>query len=185
MSASARSGALLQWIGREAGPIRTAGPIEWTDVRRFMNATGDANPLWGDADLAANPHRDGALAPPAMLVDVVRPGAGEDDPNGDGDRRFPSIGGLAAAIEVPGEIGRMNAATEIEWLRPLRIGDWLSVRFRIVDIRETQTASGPAVFITEERRYEDQAGALTALVRQVTVRRLAGPRDAARTSRDA
>lgn len=172
---AALRGALREWIGREAGPIRTPGPIEWSDVRRFMNATGDTNPLWGDADLATNPHRDGALAPPAMLFDVVRPGAGEDDPNEDGDRRFPSIGGLAAAIQIPNEVGRVNAGTEIEWLRPPRIGDWLSVRFRIVDIEEKQTGSGPAVFITEERRYEDQAGAVTAVVRQVTVRRLAGP----------
>jgi acyl dehydratase len=173
---------LRDWIGREAGPIRAAGPIEWSDVRRFMNATGDTNPMWGDAPSAANPHRDGALAPPAMLFDVLRPAAGEDDTNEHGERPFPSIGGLAAAIEVPNEIGRMNAGTEVEWLRPLRIGDWLSVRFRIVDIQEKQTGSGPAVFITEERRYEDQAGAATAVVRQVTVRRLAAP--PARTGAD-
>jgi acyl dehydratase len=175
MAASRGSATLRDWIGREAGPIRSAGPIEWSDVRRFMNATGDTNPRWGDADLAANPHRLGALAPPAMLFDVVRPAAGEDDPDEHGERRFPSIGGLAAAIHVPDEVGRMNAGTEVEWLRPLCIGDWLSVRYRITDIQEKQLGSGPALFITEERRYEDQAGAVTAVVRQTTVRRLSSP----------
>jgi hydroxyacyl-ACP dehydratase HTD2-like protein with hotdog domain len=82
---------------------------------------------------------------------------------------------LAAAIHVPDEVGRMNAGTEVEWLRPLCIGDWLSVRYRITDIQEKQLGSGPALFITEERRYEDQAGAVTAVVRQTTLRRLSSP----------
>jgi acyl dehydratase len=164
---------LREWVGREAGPLRTPGPIEWSDVRRFMNATGDHNPRWGDADLATNPHRVGAAAPPAMIFDVLRPGAGEDEPDEQGDRPFPSIGGMAAAIPVAGEVGRMNAGTEVAWMRPLRIGDWLSVRFKILDIQEKTTTAGPAVFITEERRYEDDTGAVVAVVRQVTVRRLA------------
>jgi acyl dehydratase len=164
---------LRQWIGREGGPVHAAGPIEWTDVRRYMNAAGDLNPLWGEADLTTNPSRTGALAPPAMILDVLRPVAGADVVTGNGGRPFPSLGGLAATVPVAGEVARLNAGTEIEWLRPLRIGDWISVRFRITDVQLRRTAEGPAVFITEERRYDDRHGDAVAIVRQTTVRRLA------------
>jgi hypothetical protein len=163
---------LRAWIGRESGPVRAPGPIEWSDVRRYMNATGDLNPLWGAADVDANPSRIGAPAPPGMILDVLRPEAGADEIAESGDRPFPGIGGLAATIEVTGEVARLNAGSEIEWLRPLRIGDWITVRFRIADIQLRRTAAGPAVFIVEERRYLDQHGHPVAVVHQTTVRRL-------------
>ncbi len=138
-----------------------------------MNATGDRNPLWGAADLEANPNRLGALAPPAMILDVLRPGPGQDRTDERGEREFPSLGGLAATITVPGERGRLNASTDIEWLRPLRIGDWVTVTFKITDVAVKDGRTGPAVFITEERHYVDQVGQPLALVRQTTVRTLA------------
>jgi hydroxyacyl-ACP dehydratase HTD2-like protein with hotdog domain len=165
-------GELRRWIGRESGPVQAAGPIEWSDVRRYVNATGDANPRWGAADLDRNPSRVGAFAPPAMILDVLRPGAGQDEIGDSGDRAFPSLAGLAGTISVPGEIARLNAGTEIEWLRPLRIGDWVTIRFKILDIQARATASGPAVFITEQRTYSDQRDEIIAVLRQVTVRRV-------------
>jgi len=161
-------------IGRESEPVRSPGPIEWSDVRRYMNATGDVNPLWGAADLASNPSRAGSLAPPAMILDVLRPEPDRDIVDDRGERGFPSLGGLAATIAVPGERGRLNASTDVEWMRPLHIGDWLTVTFTITDVTLKQGRTGPAVFITEERRYADQRGQPIALVRQVTVR-LLGP----------
>jgi acyl dehydratase len=164
--------ALRQWIGRESGPVRAPGPVEWSDVRRYINATGDRNPLWGAGASAGDPHRRGALAPPVMILDVLRPGSGQDEPDERGERGFPSLGGLAATIPVPGERARVNASTEIEWARPLRIGDWVAVRFKIVDIALKDGQAGPSVAITEERAYTDQRGEPIATVRQTTVRLL-------------
>ncbi len=164
--------ALRRWIGYESEPVRAPGPIEWTDVRRYMNATGDRNPLWGAADLESNPTRAGALAPPAMILDVLRPAPGQDRVDDCGERGFPSLAGVSGLIEVPGDGRRLNASTEIEWMRPLRIGDWVTVRFTITDIVLKEGRTGPAVFITEERRYADHAGRLLAVVRQTTVRAL-------------
>lgn len=162
--------ALRKWIGRESEPVRSPGPLEWSDVRRYVNATGDVNPLWGAADPSSNPSRTGSFAPPAMILDILRPEPDRDIVDERGERGFPSLGGLAATISVPGERGRLNASTDIEWMRPLRIGDWLTVTFTITDVTLKEGRSGPAVFITEERRYVDQTGEPVALVRQVTVR---------------
>lgn len=165
---------LRRWIGRESAPVPAPGPIEWSDVRRYINATGDANPLWGAADLDRNPARTGSLAPPAMILDVLRPEAGRDGTDETGRRGFPSIAGLAGTISIPGEIARLNAGTEIEWLRPLRIGDWVTVRFKILDVEWKTGASGPAVVITEQRTYSDQQEETITVVRQVTLCRVAG-----------
>jgi 3-methylfumaryl-CoA hydratase len=105
-----------------------------------------------------------------MILDILRPEPDRDIVDERGERGFPSLGGLAATISVPGERGRLNASTDIEWMRPLRIGDWLTVTFTITDVTLKEGRSGPAVFITEERRYVDQTGEPVALVRQVTVR---------------
>src|SRR3990172_3866515 len=162
---------LARWIGVESEPIRAPGPIEWSDVRRYMNAAGDTNPEWGVAG-GRDPSRVGALAPPAMILDVLRPGPGRDGAGESGDRPFPSPAGLASAIVVPGERVRLNAGTDIEWLRPLRIGDWVTVVLKITGIERKETPMGSGVFITEERRYFDQAGEPIATSRQTTVRLL-------------
>ncbi len=159
---------LREWIGRESGPVTAPGPVEWSDVRRFLNATGDANPRWIGRGGAAPPV--GTPVPPAMILDVLRPPPGADVPGEDGERGFPSLGGLAATIPVPGERMRLNAATDIEWFRPLRIGEVVSVLFTILDVAAGETQQGPAVFITEERRYSNQDGERIATVRQTTVR---------------
>jgi len=166
---------LRRWIGRESGPIRAPGPIEWSDVRRCMNATGDRNPLWGAVDVDGNPTRTGALAPPVMILDVLRPEPGQDRMDERGAREFPSLGGLAATMTVPGERGRLNASTDIEWIRPLRIGDWVTVTFKITDVTLKEGRTGPAVFITEERHCSDQTGQPLAVVRQTTVRLMGRP----------
>lgn len=165
---------LKRWIGYECGTVRAPGPIEWSDVRRYINATGDRNPLWGAADPETNPARVGALAPPAMILDVLRPAPGQDQIDARGDRGVSSLTGVSSVIVVPGERARLNASTEIEWARPLRIGDWVTMTSRITDVTIKQGRMGPAVFITEERRYTDQAGEPLAVVRQTTARMLSG-----------
>ncbi len=165
--------SLRQWVGYESEPVSAPGPIEWSDVRRYMNATGDRNPLWGAADLDVNPTRTGALAPPAMILDVLRPAAGQDQIDDRGERGFPSLTGVSTLVTVPGERARLNASTEVEWLRPLKIGDWVTVRCKIIDVALKAGRTGPAVFITEERRYADQTGEPLAVVWQTTVRTVA------------
>ncbi|MGQ0549345.1 MAG: FAS1-like dehydratase domain-containing protein [Armatimonadota bacterium] len=162
--------ALRQWIGHEWGPIRAPGPIEWSDVRRYLNAVGGQSPVAPAGGVQAAYDRTGAPVPPAMILDVLRPAPGMNAHDDDREGGAASVGGPVALIKVPGERLRLNVATEIEWMRPPRIGDWVTVRFRIVDIAVKERRDGPAVYITEERRYTDQAGQPLAVVRQTTIR---------------
>ena len=162
-------GALRQWIGHEWGPVKAPGPIEWSDVRRYLNAVGGQSPAARAVNAQNSSDANGTPVPPAMILDVLRPAPGMDD-HGDADGGLSSTGGPVALIKVPGERLRLNVSTEIEWMRSPRIGDWVSVQFKIVEITVKERRDGPAVYITEERRYTDQAGQPLALVRQTTAR---------------
>lgn len=162
--------ALRQWIGHEWGPVKAPGPIEWSDVRRYLNAIGGHRPVEATVSTPSSPDGNQApVVPPAMILDVLRPAPGMNT-HGDEEGGPPSTAGPVALIKVPGERLRLNVSTEIEWTRPPRIGDWVSVKFKIVEIAMKERRNRPAVFITEERRYSDQAGQPIALVRQTTAR---------------
>ena len=53
-------------IGRET-PLRQLEIVSASDVRRYVDATGDANPLWLDDDFARAAGYHGRILPP-MLV---------------------------------------------------------------------------------------------------------------------
>ncbi|HET8678980.1 MAG TPA: MaoC family dehydratase N-terminal domain-containing protein [bacterium] len=162
-------GALRQWIGPEWGPLKAPGPIEWSDVRRYLNAVGGQSPAARAAHAQGSSSGSGITIPPAMILDVLRPAPGMEG-YADADGGLPSSGGPVALIQVPGERLRLNVSTEIEWMRPPRIGDWVSVQYKIIDIAVKERRDGSAVYITEERRYTDQAGQPLALVRQTMAR---------------
>ena len=53
---------LRDWIGRKT-PLRELEIISAADVRRYVDATGDANPLWLDDDFARAAGYRGRLLP--------------------------------------------------------------------------------------------------------------------------
>src|SRR5512147_2250371 len=63
MTDSIITAELRQWVGRQT-PLRQLEIISAADVRRYVDATGDANPLWLDDDSArAAGYRARLLAP--------------------------------------------------------------------------------------------------------------------------
>ena len=57
---------LLEWIGRKT-PLRQLEIISAADVRRYVDATGDANPLWLDDDFARAAGYRARLLPPTLV----------------------------------------------------------------------------------------------------------------------
>ena len=54
--------------GQSAGPTRTAqDPVNQPMIRHFVEAMGDENPIYADAEAARRTGRDGVVAPPPML----------------------------------------------------------------------------------------------------------------------
>src|SRR6516225_8240557 len=57
---------LCAWIGRET-PLHKLEIIAPSDVRRYVDATGDANPLWLDDDFARSVGYQARILPPTLV----------------------------------------------------------------------------------------------------------------------
>ena len=137
---------LRDWIGRKT-PLRELEIISAADVRRYVDATGDANPLWLDDDFARTAGYRGRLLPPT-LVGWVPFSFKEGTERANSD---PTD--LRRQLPLPGEYTNVrNAGSETEWTKPAYLGEQLSTQSTIVDIAARQGKAGLGIYITQEEQ---------------------------------
>jgi acyl dehydratase len=147
------------WIGRTTELMPLPEPIALSDVRRYVEATGDRNPLWLDDEAAWAAGYRARVVPPMMVIDLSWRLKSSD------------AGRLWHKVPLPpAYIDTRNADTEIEWLNSVHIGDHLALRHRITDIVAKEGRRGLGVYISRETEYRVLGGDLAALVRQTVVR---------------
>lgn len=150
------------WIGKTSGALLLPEEISASDVRRFVEATGDSNRLWRDDAFARAHGYRGRVVPPIMVIEMnwrTRQPSGED------------AGRLWHQLPLPPEYSETrNAGLEIEWLDPVYVGDCLSVEHRIADIVARLGRRGLGVYVTRESEFRNQVGAVVARVRQTVVK---------------
>ena len=130
----------------------TSEPISLRQVREYVAAIGERPEDWDDAN---------AVVPPLFFHAACRPVVAEADLLDDG--QYPFLG-------VPGVHGRtMAGGQSYEILAPVRIGDVLTVRERLVSLTEKQGRSGPLVFTETESEYTNGTGVLVARFRQTVI----------------
>jgi uncharacterized protein len=137
---------LRRWIGRKS-PLTRLEIISASDVRRYVDATGDANPLWLDDDFARSAGYQNRLLPPT-LVGWVPFSMREGDSASGAD-----VTDLRRQLPLPeGYTNVRNAGSETEWLQPAYVGEQLSTQSRIVDIVARQGRAGLGIYITQEEQ---------------------------------
>jgi uncharacterized protein len=137
---------LRGWIGRKS-PLTRLEIMSASDVRRYVDATGDANPLWLDDDFARSAGYQNRLLPPT-LVGWVPFSIREGDSASGGDATD-----LRRQLPLPeGYTNVRNAGSETEWLQPAYVGEQLSTHSRIVDIVARQGRVGLGIYITQEEQ---------------------------------
>jgi acyl dehydratase len=137
---------LRDWIGRQS-PARPLEVLSASDVRRYIDATGDANRLWLDDEFAREAGYRSRLLPPTLVGWVPfsfresTEGANTDpmDPR----RQLPL---------PPGYTNVRNAGSETEWIAPVYLGDQLFTRSCIVDIVAREGRTGLGIYITQEEQ---------------------------------
>jgi acyl dehydratase len=135
---------LRQWIGRQT-PIRALEIISAADVRRYVNATGDANPLWLDDEVARGAGYRGRILPPTLVGWV--PFSFKEGT----DRASNDPTDLRRQLPLPSEYTNVrNAGSETEWVQPAYLGEQLSTRSSIVDLVERQGKAGLGIYISQE-----------------------------------
>jgi acyl dehydratase len=153
---------MLQWIGRTTPPTPLI-VITMSDVRRYVDATGDRNPLWCDDDYAKAAGYQGRILPPTLVGWV--PFSIRENSDGS-SAEAPD---LRRQIPVPANYTNLrNAGSETEWLKPVYPGEPLSTRSCLVDIVARQGRAGMGIYITQEEQIVNSGGE-TVMRRRHTV----------------
>jgi acyl dehydratase len=146
MSDSIITPELRAWIGRTT-PLRSLEIISAADVRRYVDATGDVNPLWLDDDYARSAGYQSRILPPTLVGWVpfsFKEGTerAQNDPTD-----------LRRQLPLPGEYTNVrNAGSETEWLQPVYLGEPLFTRSTIVDIVSREGKAGLGIYISQEEQ---------------------------------
>ena len=134
---------LRNWVGRKS-PLVQLEIMSASDVRRYVDATEDANPLWLDDEFARAAGYQSRFLPPTLVGWVpfsVKEGDSVDTTD---MRRQPPL--------PTGYTNVRNAGSETEWLQPAYLGQQLSAQSHIVDIVARQGRAGLGIYITQEER---------------------------------
>src|SRR5688572_5417866 len=135
---------LRAWIGKKT-LRRQLETISAADVRRYVDATGDANPLWLDDDFARAAGYRGRLLLPTLVGWVpfsFKEGS---------ERANTDPTDLRRQLPLPAEYTNVrNAGSETEWIEPAYLGDQLSTQSTIVDIVARQGKAGLGIYISQE-----------------------------------
>jgi len=143
---------MLQWIGRTTPPAALI-VMTTSDVRRYVDATGDRNPLWCDDDYARAAGYRGRILPPTLVGWV--PFSIRENPDGS-NAEAPD---LRRQIPVPANYTNVrNAGSETEWLKPVYPGEPLSTRSCLVDIVARPGRAGTGIYITQEEQILNSGG---------------------------
>jgi acyl dehydratase len=156
------SDELKIWCGRTLGPIPLPEPISASDLRRYIDATDDRNPLWLDDDCARSVGYRSRIIPPAMIAELYRRSEGSTGTHSDS---------LWEAMPLPRDYSESrNAQAEFEWFDPVYVGDRLNVTHKIIDIVARKIRSGVGIFVTREMVFRGEQGNLILRVRQTSVK---------------
>jgi acyl dehydratase len=133
-------------IGRQS-PARLLEVLSASDVRRYVDATGDANRLWLDDEFARTAGYRARLLPPT-LVGWVPFSFRESTERANADpmdlrRQLPL---------PPGYTNVRNAGSETEWTAPVYLGEQLFTQSCIVDIVAREGRAGLGIYITQEEQ---------------------------------
>jgi len=145
-----------KYIGRETGTY-TGEPVLARDIRRYALAIDDPNPAYRDP-VAARQGMHGSLIAPLFYVTwaVGVPGS---------EKSVKELGedGLATFVGIPEipnvwDLGWVRGGEELEFFRPVHVHDRVTVKGKIVDMKEKDGKSGKLVFVTSELEYTNQDG---------------------------
>lgn len=168
-----------QFVGRSGPESVAQDEVNLPMIRHWVEAMGDANPVYLDEDAARATGRDGVVAPPTMLQAwTMRGYAASQAPAPSGD----VLSELWAALAADGFSSVVATDCEQEYLRELVPGDRISATETVESISpQKRTALGTGHFVTTVKTYRDQHGDTVAVQRWRTLRFRPGAGDGGKT----
>jgi acyl dehydratase len=147
------------WIGRATELMPLPDEVAASDIRRYVDATADRNPLWLDDEAARSAGYRARVVPPMLVIDLVWRLKNTD------------AGRMTDRVPLPANyLDTRNVETDMEWLEPVHVGDRISIRHRIRDIVGRPGRRGLGVYITRQTEYVRADGRVVARVLQTVAR---------------
>ena len=138
---------LQQKIGTAAEPIRF--DIERGLIARFVQAVGDSNPLWQDEAYARKTGYGGIVAPPWLLCALMTLSHPDSRPG--------SVPLPVPEVPPPRE-HILDGGEEWEFLLPMRLGDTITSRSKLINVFEREGRLGKMLFFVYQTSYTNQRG---------------------------
>lgn len=140
-------------IAERPEQMRVLGEVTALMFQRYAIAVGDLNPVYFDDDAARAAGYPGIIAPPNFLTSVLGWEAGPPEAELLED-------GTEAKILVPEIRGLrlMGGGHELTYGQPVRPGDIVTARRKLVDLYERAAKFGQLVFALSDIRYTNQRG---------------------------
>jgi uncharacterized OB-fold protein/acyl dehydratase len=120
-------------------------PVNQPMIDHWLDAMGDANPIYVDEKAAKAAGHPGTVAPPAMIQVWTMMGLGGNRPDDD------PLGKILGLFDEAGYIGVVATNCEQTYHRYLRPGEEVSVAAELTDVvGPKRTALGEGFFITQK-----------------------------------
>ncbi len=157
-------------IGAEAPALEGRYPVEYDPIRRYCAAVDDTNPLFLDPDYAANTRYGSVICPPLFVGYFACPGVWPRISEEENEQKgLGTFWGSGPQISTPGS-RPINLTTEYELLKPVKVGEVLSVTSRFADVFVKPIRIDPNAFWrVTERTVRNQDGDVVAIVRSTGV----------------
>lgn len=127
----------------QSGPRPGRDPVNLAMIRNWIEAIGDASPVYIDAEFAAASVHGGMVAPPAMIQVWTMPGLHRSRPDDD------PLGQMSEALEAAGYTSVVATNCDQVYHRYLRVGEQVRVRASLLDVTgPKRTALGQGWFVT-------------------------------------
>jgi uncharacterized protein len=147
-SAAIRAAAARVAAGGESQARPARDPVNLPMINNWVEAIGDTNPVYTDAEFAARSVHGGLVAPPAMVqvwtMRGLHPGGDRDDP----------LGLMIAALDEAGFTSVVATNCEQSYHRYLRHGEQVAVRASLESVTgPKRTALGEGWFVTTRNTW--------------------------------
>lgn len=151
-------------IARRPEQVRNIGEVTALMFQRYAVAVGDLNPVYFDDAAARAAGHPGVVAPPNFLTSVLGWEAGppEGELLADGTERanlVPEIEGLRL----------MGGGHELSFGQPVRPGDVVTARRRLVELYQREARFGLLTFAISEIVYANQRGEHLVTCRETVI----------------
>ena len=132
----------------QSSPRPGRDPVNLAMIRNWVEAIGDASPVYTDADLAAESVHGTLVAPPAMIQVWTMPGLHRGLQHG-GRADDDPLSQMSGALERAGYTSVVATNCDQVYYRYLRVGEQVSVRASLVEVTgPKRTALGEGWFVT-------------------------------------